>query len=124
MDPKHFTFKEKDDISTFEIEFSGELKGLDDFSTDRFIKLVKKIRTDAESKLIYLNLHKVQFWDTEGMRQTILLAEEINIIIGDSRVFILAPRDGYLFKRAKEKYPDKIDKTVKWKTTSSGDLNK
>ncbi len=123
MDIKHFKFQLNDEISTLEIFFSGELKGIDDFKTDTFTKLVRKIKSDAESKLVYLNLNDIQFWDTEGMRQTLILAHDINSKVGnDLRVAIVAPRDGYLYKRAIEKYKDIVDKTVKWKITSTSDL--
>lgn len=115
MDMKHFTFVTNEDISTLEVAFTGELKGVSDFQVDLFTRLEKKIAVDAESKIVYINLSNVSFWDTEGMRHTLVLAHDINTKIGDARVFIIAPRSGYLFNRAKEKYKDIVDKTVQWK---------
>ena len=117
MEKKSFTFRIKDEENVFttEIIFTGELKGRSPFIEEDFQKLQRRIRKDAESKFVIMNLTEVTFWDTEGMRQTLKLAEEINQKIGQNRVYIVAPKEGYLISRAKEKYVDLIDKTVPWK---------
>lgn len=115
-----FTFKTiNKSISIFEVIFDGELKGVEDFETEQFLKLEKQIDAEAESKIVLLNLNNVTFWDTEGMRHTLVLGRDINIKLEDSRVYIIAPKDGYLFKRAKEKYRDIVDKIVPWKVSSN-----
>lgn len=113
MSVQRFTFSIIDDISTLEVIFSGELIGTEDFQTDSFKSLVKKIKDAAESKIVFLDLRKVDFWDTEGMRNTVILANDINKKLNDSRVIIVAPLDGYLYARLKEKYENSLA-NLKW----------
>ena len=114
MTTTYFNFKINDDLSTTEILFSGELKGLLPFQAEDFLKLQKKIRSDAESKIVLLNLNDVGFWDTEGMRQILKFASEVNEKVGYNRVVIIAPTDGYLIRRAAEKYQNMINVSVPW----------
>jgi anti-anti-sigma regulatory factor len=109
-----FNFITTENTEYFEIKFKGEMIGLTDFEGEPFQKLTKQISKQAESRIVILDLNEVTMWDSEGMRQALLyLAHEINSKHG-TRIYIVAPRNGYLFNRAKEKYKHVVDNTVPW----------
>lgn len=109
----------RDDVLFFEVNFSGELIGGSEITSEKFQKLIKQLRLEAESRVVFIDLNNVQFWDTAGMRQILGLTHEINSKLNTHRVYIIGPKDGYLFKRAKEKYKDKVDITIPWQKDRS-----
>lgn len=113
-----FNFKKIRDLLFFEVQFSGELRGGTDLESEEFQKLTKELKTEAQSRIVFIDLNKVAFWDTEGMRQILGMVSDLNQKLG-KRVYIIAPREGYLFNRAKEKYKLESD-LIPWKTSKEG----
>lgn len=109
-----FDFTADENGPIYQVRFTGELIGGSDLASDKFQKLIRQIKTEAQSRVVLLDIRKVAFWDTEGMRETLGLAHKINSDLSSPRVYIVAPKNGYLFKRAVEKYQDKVDNTIPW----------
>lgn len=117
-----FTWSLKEDTHYFEVQFRGELRGGNDIASDSFQKLVKQIKTEAEDRIVFLDLSKVTYWDTEGMRRILKdLVSEMNRNLGaqGTRAYVIAPKNGYLFNRAKEKY--ELDSSlIPWRESKEG----
>lgn len=93
----------KADTSFYELAFEGELRSGKDIESEDFSNLIKKIRKQAESKIVLLDLTNLQYWDSEGMRKLLIPVKEINSNYPD-RAILIGSLKSKNFERAKEKY--------------------
>lgn len=109
-----FTYKiDETEIPYLKLSFTGELTGGTQIFSDEFQRQLKDVKRQSSSKVIIFDLSGVTFWDSEGMRQILGTIDEINSAKA-KRAYVLAPSEGYLYERAKEKYKDKLENTILW----------
>ena len=87
----------------FEVYFAGELRSGKDLSSESFEGLLKKIRKEAQGKIIVINIDNLRFWDTEGMGKILKLVKDINFS-EPNRAVVIGSTNSKNFVRAKEKH--------------------
>ena len=100
---KTFEYNTNESTNFYEVTFSGELRSGLELNSDSFSDLLKLTKKQSKSRVILVDLYKLTFWDSEGMRKVLSLIEEINTR-EPLRAGILAPQNTKNYDRAKEKY--------------------
>lgn len=99
-----YKFEEMTDDSAFlEVHFEGELRAGKDIESEEFQSLIKKIKKSSETKVVIIDISKLFFWDSEGMRKILTTLKDINQK-QKNRAIVLGARSAKNFERAKEKY--------------------